>query len=284
MKVLLTGGTGLLGRALLDHAPDRRWTLHATHLSQPPASTPHAQWHRLDVRDPSAVDALFEAVRPDAVIHTAYRMGGDALVPVTLDGTRHVTLAAKRAGARLVHLSTDVLFDGLRVGPYTEDDPRSPITDYGRAKADAEAFVLAEHPDAVAVRTSLLYSLAPDDRQARLALDLARGVARGALFTDELRCPARVDEVAVALGELVAHTYRGVLHVAGDETLSRHTFGALLVALHGGDPAALPGARSADQPVLRPRNCALAVDRMKAVLAARVRGAETVLREAIRRT
>ncbi len=273
MRLLITGGTGLLGDALARAALARGCDVTATYHQRPP-SLAGVDWRALDVADRDAVRAVVDGARPDAVVHTAYRLSDPGLRAVTADGALHVAEAAR--GARLVHLSTDVLFDGEREGAYVEEDPVRPVTDYGRAKADAERMVLGAHPDAVSVRTSLLYSLSPDDRQARLALDLAAGRQRGALFTDEIRCPVLVDELAEALLALVACSFRGALNVAGADAVSRHEFGARLVRYHGGDASALPAALSADQPTRRPRNCALSSERARALLGWAPRGVRAV--------
>ncbi len=277
MRVLITGGTGLLGRALVAQSLSRAWTVTATHLTQPPREA-SATWQSLDARGREAVFACVRSARPDAVIHTAYVQQGALAARLTTDGARYVAEAARDAGARLVHLSTDVVFDGTSDRPYTEDDPVSPAHDYGRAKADAERLVLDAHPDAAVVRTSLLYTRSPEDHQARLALGLAAGRAKGALFTDEIRNPAMVEDVAESLLELCERSFAGVLHLAGREAVSRHAFGAMLVRYHGGDPSRLPGARSADQPVARPRNCALSSEYAMRVLRAVPRGVSETLR------
>jgi dTDP-4-dehydrorhamnose reductase len=277
VRLLVTGGTGLLGARLVAQGLARRWNVTATHHSQPPHDDA-ATWCRLDARDRDEVFACVRGCRPDAVIHTAYVQSGPSLRALTTEGSRFVAEAAREVGARLLHLSTDVVFDGTLDRPYTESDPVSPAHDYGRAKADAERLVREAHPDATLVRTSLLYNLSRDDRQAKLALDLASGNARGALFTDELRNPAHVDDVAASLLELCETPFAGPLHLAGRDVVSRHTLGALLVAYHGGDPSTLPGARSADQPVVRPRNCALSSERARAVLSRVPRGVFEVLR------
>lgn len=276
MRIFLTGGTGLLGAALVARSLTLGHSVVATHLRQGPGD-PRARWLRLDVTDADAVTRALAEAAPDAVIHTAYAFQGEAMRAVTVDGAAHVAAAARGRGARLVHLSTDVVFDGEREGRWREDDLVSPITLYGHAKADAEARVALAHAGAAIVRTSLLYTLGADDRQLRLARDLVEGRAAGALFTDEMRCPSLVDDVAAALVELAGLPYAGALHVAGDEAVSRHAFAARLLRAHGVDPAGLPAARSADQPVRRPRNCALSTERMQRVLTARVRGLGEVL-------
>lgn len=277
MRLLVTGGTGLLGRALIARAHAIGCDVTATRLTQAPCDA-RAAWRTLDARDRGAVFACVRALRPDAVIHTAYVQQGPSLRAVTADGARFVAEAAREVGARLVHLSTDVVFDGTSDRPYTEADAHSPAHEYGRAKADAERMVLDAHPEAAVVRTSLLYALSPEDRQAKLALDLAAGRAKGALFTDEIRNPSQVDELSDALLELCGRRFAGPIHVVGAEAVSRHAFGAMLVGYHGGDPTRLPGARSADQPVARPKNCALDSALARSVLRSVPRGVTEVLR------
>lgn len=276
MRILVTGATGLLGSSLVERALRAGHDLVAAHHARPPTAA-RARWVALDVTDAGAVARALAAARPDAVIHAAYAFQGEGMRAVTAGGAAHVAAAARAVGARLVHLSTDVVFDGEKLGPYTEDDPVSPLTPYAHAKVDAEALVRAAHPAAAVVRTSLLYTLAPDDRQTTAALDLLAGRARGGLFTDEVRCPSLAGDVADALLELAAAPYAGVLHLAGDEALSRHAFASRLLRARGLDPSALPAARSVDQPVRRPRNCALDSGRARALLRARVRGLSAVL-------
>ena len=83
---------------------------------------------------------------PEVVIHTAYRQDGDGAREIVVDGSENVARAATAVGARLVHLSTDVIFDGRKGAPYVEADAPSPCTEYGRAKAEAEERVLGAAP------------------------------------------------------------------------------------------------------------------------------------------
>ena len=247
-------------------------------MKEAPPST-EAIWLPLDVRDELAVEDLLERLRPEVVIHTAYQQGGPDLLPVTAMGAGNVARAAAAIGARLIHLSSDVIFDGEREGVYTEDDLPSPVSAYGAAKAHAEALVTAAHPGAVVVRTSLIYGFAPIDRSSQFALDVATGRSPERLFTDEFRCPIYVEDLAAALLELCALPYRGPLHVAGAEVLSRYAFGALIARAWNVDPSGIQGALSADSPVRRPRNCALDSSRARQLLQTRLRGVSEVLRD-----
>jgi dTDP-4-dehydrorhamnose reductase len=237
----VTGATGYLGTELV--------------RLRPGAST-----ERVEVRDGAAVRRLFERIRPGVVVHTAYRQDDDA---VNTDGSENVARAAAAVGARLIHLSTDVVFDGRKGAPYVEDDPLSPVTDYGRAKAEAERRVLAAQPEALIVRTSLLYGGAEPSKHELAARD--PGLT---FFTNEIRSPVHVTDLAQALLELAELDVRGPLHVAGADDLSRAEFAELI---RGGP------VRSAPAPETRPLDCSLDSSRAQALLATPLRGVRDVL-------
>jgi dTDP-4-dehydrorhamnose reductase len=276
-RLLITGGTSYLGREVLRQARTQGWHISATHYSQSPAEAADVAWLPLDIREAGAVDRVVENVRPDAVIHTAFQQSGPDMWDTTALGTHNVASAARTAQARLIHLSSDVIFDGERVLPYTEDDSPDPIIPYGTAKADAEHFVTTAHPEAIVVRTSLIYGFAPIDRHTQFILDIAEGRSAAQLFRDEYRCPIFVGDLAGALLELASTNYRGIIHIAGTECLSRYEFGRLLAAFHGYDPARLSSGLSADQDTRRPRNCQLDVQRARELLRTPLRGIREVL-------
>ncbi len=267
--LLVTGGTGYLGTEVVRQAADR--PLVATHLSAAPGDA-GVSWLRLDVRDAEAVRETMEQVRPAAVVHTAYRQAGEGARETTVGGAEAVAAAARAVGARLVHLSSDVIFDGTNPGPYTEDDPPSPITDYGRAKADAEGLVAAAHPDAVVVRTSLIYGGDGGSRHEKLAQEAARCNGQIGFFDDELRCPVLVADLAAALLELVDRPERGVLNVAGGEVVTRYEFACLVAAAAGLGTDTIRRTSIAEAGLERPRNCALDSGRARGLLRTPLRG------------
>lgn len=239
MLLLVTGGAGYLGRELLRQAPDALATWHRTRVDG---------GVRLDVRDGDATMRCLLKHGPEVVVHTAYVIGDRE---TNVRGAHNVALAAHRAGARLVHLSTDLVFDGEHGAPYSEDDEPRPVMEYGQQKLEAEQLVHAAHPDALVVRTSLLVG-PPDGPQEALARrdDVV-------FHTDEIRSPLRVRDLAADLLTLVRLDVTGILHVAGAEAVSRH---ALAERLRG-SPA--PGRPT---PPGRARNVALDSSRARALL------------------
>src|SRR5262249_29738515 len=276
-RILITGGAGYLGAELIRQARDGGWDICATYFSQRP-SDGGADWLRLDIRDESAVMRAFEEWRPDTVIHTAYRQRGPDLWSTSAVGAGVVARVARQAGARLIHMSSDALFDGERSGSYREADDPSPITPYGEAKAAAERLVAQAHPDPPLVRTSLIYAGPQPGPHEQLVLDALAGRADVAFFTDELRCPIAVGDLAAALLELAPTDRVGRLHVAGADVVSRYEFAQFVAAAHGQDVERLRAATSATSDVRRPRNCALDSSLAWQLLRTRLRGIREVLR------
>jgi dTDP-4-dehydrorhamnose reductase len=196
---------------------------------------------------------------------------------VNVDGSRNVASAAAKIGARLVHISTDLVFDGELGRPYTEDDPPQPIMEYGRQKLAGEEVVAEALPEALIVRTSLIYGGAEPSRHERLVLDAADGAADVRFFSDELRNPVRVGDLAAALLELARSDAAGVLHLAGADAVSRYEFARLVAAAAGRDPDALESALAAEHPDPRPRDCRLDSSRARARVKAKLRGVREVL-------
>jgi dTDP-4-dehydrorhamnose reductase len=285
--------------------------------SAPDAGPAELTWVRMDLGDPDSIVTAVGEARPDAIIHAGYAATGDGRL-ATEAGTAELIDAAARCSARFVHVSTDVVFDGTIEGAYTEADRPNPITDYGRAKAVAERLVSERDPAAVIARTSLLYAgrqsarrsaRQPDRRSGRQSgesgresgesgresgesgrharvvskheqavFDTLDGKSGLTFFTDELRCPAQVGDVAAALIELASDpTISGPLHVAGPDRVSRYQFAALVAAAWGLDGEGLRGAESRGLNPPRPLNCALDSSVAQARLSTALRGVRQVL-------
>lgn len=236
-RMLITGASGTLGRNVARIAQQQGWDVCGTYYTAPPLLP--GQWHWLDVGDRDAVTALVRVSQPSAIVHTAYLQQGATMWRTTADGAAFVAQAARAVGARLVHVSSDAIFDGTG-NPYTEAATPHPITLYGAAKAAAETAVGAIAPQAAIVRTSLIISREPFDPQTRLIFDLATGKRPVRLFTDQYRCPIGADDLAEAILELAANDFAGAIHVAGADVLSRYELGCLIARAYQLDATRLP--------------------------------------------
>jgi dTDP-4-dehydrorhamnose reductase len=246
VRIHVTGSTGFLGSELL-------------HLA------PQATGERVEVRDARAVRELLERLRPEVVVHTAYRQDGDGAREIVVEGSENVARAAAGVGARLLHLSTDVIFDGRKGAAYVEEDRPSPCTAYGAAKAEAEERVTAAAPEALLVRTSLIVG-GPGHEPSKH--ELAAVTPEMTFFEDEIRSPVQVGDLASALLELAALDLSGPLNVAGADDVSRADLAELVV----GRPVQRRPA-----PPDRPLDCSLDSSRARSLLWTRLRGVREVL-------
>jgi dTDP-4-dehydrorhamnose reductase len=228
---------------------------------------------------------LVERVGPGVVLScAALSRGGDCeqdparAARLNAEVPGELAAACAAAGARLVHVSTDLVFDGEppRAAGYREEDAARPLSVYGRTKLEGEEAVLAADPGALVARLPLL--LGPSLGRGLGASDsLLAAAARGdtaSLFVDELRTPLDVREAAAALVELAAGGASGRLHVAGPERVSRHALGVLVLRAAGLRAAererVMRAVRRADFDLSppRPRDVSLDATRARALLGA----------------
>ena len=234
MRLLVTGGNGLLGREIVEVFRPR-FDLRVTDLAE------------LDVTDAAAVNALVARVRPDVVFNaTAYNrvdaaeseperaFAVNALAPRTL------ALAAREAGALLVHVSTDYVFDGALARPYREDDPAQPLSVYGASKLAGEREVLVSAAESLVVRTSGVLGRRGTAQKGGSFVDriLARARAGQPLrvVTDQVFAPTSAGELAGALVALVRLGARGLCHVTNEGSCSWHELATAALAAAGLEP------------------------------------------------
>ncbi|PWR05212.1 dTDP-4-dehydrorhamnose reductase [Micromonospora acroterricola] len=268
MRVLVVGASGFLGGEVCRRASGAGWSVVGTYHSGD-ITAPGVTARRLDVTDRAAVRALVAQVRPDAVVSTPYRYDDWT---VTADGAAHVAVAAAEVGARLVHVSSDALHAG-RPSPYADDETPTPVNAYGAAKAAAETAVRAVDPGAALVRTSLI--LGEGSKQIQLCRDALAG--RATLFTDMIRCPVDVTDLADAVLELVGSAYAGPLNVAGADAVSRAELGLLVAERFGLDAAGLKTTTSTAAGVAGPSDVRLDCTRAAGLLRTRLRGVRELL-------
>ncbi|MFB7999719.1 SDR family oxidoreductase [Streptomyces sp. NPDC056002] len=271
MTVLIVGGSGFLGVELARQGHSAGLETAATFHSHP--SEGAGAWHRLDLRNSANLQEVLDAVSPRAVINAS---SGGAEWAVTAEGGMRLAQVAAQRGIKLVHVSSDAVFSG-RDDPYDETCLPDPVTPYGAAKAAAETAVRLLSAGSVVARTSLIIGDGRSEHE-RMVHALAAGTRDGALFTDDVRCPVHVGDLAAALWELTLSDAAGVFHLAGPDAVTRHELGTLIAQRDGIDASLLPTGRRADSGL--PGGLCVRLDSRvtQKCLATRLRGAREFLR------
>lgn len=203
LSVLITGARGQLGLELQATAPSNA-RLTAIDLQE------------LDITDTDATNAFVASAKPDWIINCAAytavdkaESDGALAMRVNRDGARNLAEAARRSNARLVHISTDFVFDGLKSSPYLPDDPPSPLGLYGQTKLEGEQAVeAASGGDALIVRTAWLYS-AHGGNFAKTILRLLAERPEVRVVADQVGTPTSAATLATALWKLIAANAAG---------------------------------------------------------------------------
>jgi dTDP-4-dehydrorhamnose reductase len=272
-RLLVTGISGLLGLNVAVRAR-ARFAVSGCYAAHP-VVLPGVETAAVDVRSADAVRRFVERTRPDIIVHTVGMSSVDGCESdpglaqeLNVDAAEVVARVAHAVGARLVHVSTDHLFDGERAYR-REDEPLAPMNVYAKTKAEAETVVLREHPEALVVRTNF-YGWGTSVRMSfsdwiLRALDAGEPLT---MFTDVYFSPLFVDDLTDAALALLDRGVRGVVNVAGGERLSKHEF-ALRTAEVFDLPASKVRATSVDEAALRaarPKDMSLDVTRAVAAL------------------
>lgn len=283
--LLITGGSGYLGRHLTAKAIDsfQVYTTYTRHPDQVKAG----QSMPLDLTRRDDVLRLVGALSPQAIIHAAAVNPGqgddETMRQVNALGSRYVAEAAVAVGARLVHVSSDMVHSGKNA-PYADDAPPSPLGGYGRSKAEAEAAMAEIDPAAAIVRTSLIYGLEEMDRGTEGFVARLRSGQPLVLFSDSIRQPVWVESLTEALLRLAGPqaSFAGLLNVAGRQALSREEFGRRMLQWWRVDPGdLLQSGRAADISAAIPLDLRLTISRAEQVLQMPLPGVDEVLAQGV---
>ncbi len=224
---LITGCNGLLGQKIAQIAC-KDWRILGIDLHES-AVTPGIQYRRLDITAKGAISGLIDEIRPDWVINTASVTNVDHCETakglawqVNVNGAENVALACQKIGSKMIHISSDYVFDGNN-GPYSEEDTTNPLSWYGKTKLEGEQITLSCFPENIVLRTMVLYGYGPAVRPNFVTWVINSLQAGKAIrvVADQWGNPTYADNLAEALVELCASGAAGLFHFAGGEFLSR---------------------------------------------------------------
>ena len=244
MKILLTGSSGLLGHAYAQAAVRRGHTVTALYNQNRPIADGLARTIQLDASEPEELTKIAIELWPDAIVNcaaisNATSVEADAMraEKINVALPRLLAQLSTHLGARLLHVSTDMVFDGQSEQPYRSTDMPAPTNLYGQTKLMAEREVLEHNPeDPVVLRIPILMGNSPGGRRS-LHEKLIAAIQAGKkpkLFCDEIRQPCSASNVAEVLLELTERRdLHGLFHWAGSETLSRFEIGQRILKHFG---------------------------------------------------
>lgn len=274
--MLVIGASGLLGSKVMVQASDR-YRVRGTYN---PEVDGKVAWRleSLDIGSKGEVEALFGKLIPEVVILTAAMTNVDACEKqpivanrINATGPELVARACKKYGAKLVHLSTDYVFDGLKSRRYTEEDTPRPISVYGASKLAGERAVLSTLPRSIVARPAVLYGWNPLEDKENFVTWVLKKLRKGesaTLFRDQWISPTFADDLARTLLELVERDVTGIWHVSGPDCLDRPSCGKLIAKVFELDQKlAVPvPSDSVTLPAKRPKYSCLDVSKVEKLL------------------
>lgn len=231
IRILLTGANGLLGQKIIEQMAHRNiFELYATGRGDNRNRVlENYTYIDTDITDPQRLENLFRKVRPDVVIHTAAMTNVDqceqergACWRINVSAVEEIVKLCAAQGSRLVHISTDFIFDGLH-GPYDESAKPHALSWYGESKLRAEQVILESGIPATILRTILLYGVTHDMSRSNIVLWARESLASGkqiSVVNDQYRSPTLAEDLATAVILAVVKERTGTYHISGPEVFS----------------------------------------------------------------
>jgi len=235
MKIFLIGGSGLFGQAFINLVKRTSHWLYATYNEN---SIDFERAIFLDITDKEKVKDVMEKIHPDVIVHAAAFTNVDKCeierekaYNVNVVGTKNVARTSKKIGTKLVYISTDYVFDGIK-GLYNEEDKTNPINYYGLTKLEGEKVIEKNCDDFIIARTSVIYGANKKNFATWVINELKNGKQIN-IVTDQWVSPTLNVDLAEQILALIEKGESGIFHTAGRERISRHDFVLKLAKIFG---------------------------------------------------
>lgn len=265
MRLLVTGASGLLGLNLaLEASRDHEvfGSVNRNQLKNAPFDV-----IRSDLTQDGSLDLLFEISRPDWVINCAALANleaceaqPDLAEKLNIELPEKLAQIVAKGGARMVHISTDAVFDGKK-GNYTETDQANPLSKYAETKLHGELAVNTANPEAIIARVNLFgWSLSGKRSLAEWFLNNLSAEREIQGFTDVYFCPLLANDLGKILLEMLAKGLTGNYHVVSRECSNKYDFGIKIAELFGYDTSLIQPVSLADSNLIAERSLNLTMN------------------------
>lgn len=287
MRILVIGGSGLLGSRVILRAFSKDSEIMATYNNNEPSSmlAKLANFEKLDVIERTNVTNLITQTEPDVIVdtHALHKVDfceehKDESWRVNVEGSCNVVEAARLVNAQMIYISTDYVFDGNKNGSYSEQDEPNPLNWYAKCKLEAEKIVLTN--DGAVLRTAILYSWSPRSRFLNWILESLRAKQNIKTFTDQWDNPTLAENLAAAILAVAQNKARGIYHATGSTCHSRYEMSLMVAKTFDLDESLITPIAGGDLPqkAKRPYKPCLNVGKIEKDLAVRMISFEEGLR------
>jgi len=273
-RLLITGANGLLGNKAVVLA-SRNYEVTPLHHAKPL----HNNSLEVDIANKEQVFGIFRKLQPNAVIHAAAETDVDKCETqkehawnVNVEGTRNVAEACAEVNTKLIHISTDYVFDGEK-GYYKEEDKPNPISYYGLTKLEGERRVIALCKNYAILRTSVIYGWHPWKQNfATWVISQLRQNKEISVVEDHYNTPTLADNLAELVLEALQRGLKGLYHASGSERISRYEFAKKIAESFQLDSSLIKPIRMSQLAAWiarRPRDSSLSTDKIRKQLRTR---------------
>ena len=274
MRLLITGGSGLLGLKIAGIALQKGYEIHSGYNKHEAINgTPI----KLDICNKNTVSKTFERIKPEAVVHAAALTNVDKCEEdmelarkVNIEGTKNILESSEHHNTFLVYVSTDYVFSGEE-GMYKETDKPKPINYYGLTKLQGEKKVTASSIDSCIARTSVIYGSTPAAGKVNFALWVLNKLKNREpmkIITDQWVSPTLNTNLAEMILEIIERKLTSIYHLAGATSINRYEFAMLIAETFQLDKTLISPAKSSEMKWLakRPKNTSLNVEKASKIL------------------
>lgn len=287
-KLLITGVNGLLGQKLLEQAYDKFSVMGLDLQEEPFNKKIKFEYRRLDLTNRRAAKDMILSYYPHYLIHTAAMTDVDGCEvekekcwKINVEAVDNIIHATRKIGTKIVHLSSDYIFDGKK-GPYNEMVAPSPLGFYGKSKLASENLLNASDVEHAIVRTMVLYGSGINVR-ANFVTWLIEKLKKGesvTIVTDQFGNPTLADDLAAAIMRIVESKKWDLYHISGRELIDRYGFAIKVADIFKWNRQLISATTTSElkQPALRPLKSGFIIDKAVSELDIKMSGVEDGLK------
>jgi dTDP-4-dehydrorhamnose reductase len=277
MRILVTGANGLLGQKLVELILIKDDALIATAKSKLLLPLPKGEYRSLDITNRNQVLEVIDSTKPDVVINTAAMTNVDQCEIEkkkcwlnNVVAVEYIVEACAKAKCRLIHLSTDFIFDGTN-GPLDEQAIPNPISYYGESKWAAEKVVQQSGLDWAIARTVLVYGVTKDMSRSNIVLWVKKNLEEGKtinVVNDQWRTPTLAEDLAMGCYLIASKKASGIFNISGEEMMTPYDIAIATADFFGLDKSLINKTDSSKftQTAKRPPKTGFIIKKAKQIL------------------